>query len=411
MDLRDFVRAGDTIVVGQGAGEPCALTERLVAQRHALGDVTVFLGSMFSDTFAAEHADALKFVGIGGIGTNAKLAREGALDILPCHLSALPGLIESGRLPVDVVLAQVSLPRADGRHSLGLVGDYLPAAIARARVVLAEVNDQVPRTLGDGSVAPEDLHAAITVSRPPVTVPPSGIGPVEERIGDLVAGLVPDGAVVQLGIGALAQAIGLALRGKRDLGVHSGSVGDWLVDLVDAGAVTNRLKPVDRGVTVTGHILGSRRLYDFADDNEALQLRPVSHTHGASVLARFERLFAINSAVEVDLTGQINAETLGGRHIGAVAGQVDYVRAAMSSPEGRSIIALPSTARGGEVSRIVARLADSVTTTPRSDADLVVTEHGVADLRGVPIRERARRLATLADPAFRSALRAAAVAC
>lgn len=404
IDLRDFVRPGDTILWGQGTGEPQTLTEALVEQRARLGGVSVFLGSMFSDTLKPEHADHLRFFGIGGIGRNAALARAGVLDVLPCHISSLPSLIESDRLPVDVVFVQLSPPGRDGRHSLGLAADYVRSAMTRARTVIAEVNDQVPRTLGEGWVQPSELAHVLHTSRPPVFVASSRPVPEEERIGSLVGALVPDGAVLQLGIGSVPHAIASMLTGKHDLGVHCGVVGDWIVDLMGSGAVNNSRKPIDTGITVTGTVFGTRRLYDFVHENPAIQLRPISYTHDVAVLRRLHELIAINTAVEVDLTGQVNAETLAGVHIGAVAGQVDFVRAAMASPGGRSIIALPSTARRGEVSRIVPKLADAVVTTPRSDADLVVTEHGVADLRGATLAERARRLIEIADPRFRAEL-------
>jgi acetyl-CoA hydrolase len=404
VDLREFVRPGDTILWGQGTGEPLTLTEALVEQRASLGGATVFLGSAFSTTLEPAHADHLRLVGIGGIGTNAPLFRAGALDILPCHISSVPRLIENGDLRVDVVFVQVSPADADGRFSLGLVADYMGAAIARARTVVAEVNDQIPRTYGDTLVGPDQIHHVVETSRPPLSLPPQPPKAVERAIAEHVAALVPDGGVLQLGLGSVSDAIAAALAVKRDLGVHSGMVGDWLVDLIEAGAVTNARKSLDRGVTITGALFGTRRLYDFAHENPELMLRPISYTHDVETLGRIERLVAINSAVEVDLTGQVNAETVAGRHVGAVGGQVDFMRGAMRAPEGRSVIALPATAKRGEISRIVGRLADAITTTPRSDVDFVVTEHGAANLRGAPLPERARRLAAIAGPAFRERL-------
>lgn len=404
LDLRDFIRSGDTVLWGQGTAEPRTLTEALVRQRVALGRVSVFLGATFTETLRPEHADHLRFVAIGGIGRNAALARAGVLDVLPCHLSSLPELITSGRLPVDVVFVQLSPVGPSGCHSLGLVADYVRVAMQQARTVIAEVNDQVPYTLGDSLLRPEELTHVVQTSRPPVFVPVRPVSAAAVHIGELVAGFVPDGAVVQLGVGGIASAVGASLLSKRELGVHCGIVGDWLVDLHAAGAVTNARKAVDRGVSVTGAISGTRRLYDFVDNNPAVELRAATYTHDPAVLARLTGLVSINSAVEVDLTGQVNAETVAGSHVGAVGGQVDFVRAANSSPGGRSIIALESTARRGQVSRIVERLGDGVVTTPRSDVDLIVTEHGVADLRGVPLAERARRLIAIADPRFRSGL-------
>jgi acetyl-CoA hydrolase len=405
LDLTQFIRPGDSILWGQGTGEPQTLTEALVAQRARLGTVSVFLGATFSDTLKVEHADHLHMVSIGGLGANAPLARAGALDVLPCHISSVPRLICEGDLPVDVVLVQVSPVGNDGCHSLGLVADYVRPAMDQARFVLAEVNDRVPHTLGEASVDPAELDYVIHTSRPPVFVESRPASRSEERIGKLVDALIPERAVLQLGIGSVPNAVAGGLRHRRDLAVHGGVVGDWIIGLTESGAVTNAQKPIDTGITVTGTVFGTRRLYDFVADNPAIQLRPISYTHDPATLRQLPRLVAINTALEVDVTGQVNAETVGGRHVGAVGGQVDFSRAAMASPGGHSIIALSSTARRGEVSRIVARLSDAVTTTPRSDADLVVTEHGVADLRGVPLSQRARRLIEIADPRFRDALR------
>ena len=405
IDLRTIVAPGDHILWGQGTGEPQTLTEALIAQRADLGGVNVFLGSSFSTTLKPEHADHIHFTGIGGIGGNAVLARAGVLDVIPCHISAVPRLIAAGELPVDVVFVQVAPAGPDGRHSLGLVSDYVAAAMARARVVVAEINDQVPRTRGE-SVNAADFDHAIRTSRSPVVVPTPALGVAERRIGELVAELVPERAVLQLGIGSVPGAVASGLAGRRDLAVHGGVIGDWIVDLMQSGVVTNVHKPIDTGITTTGAVFGSRRLYDYVDDNPAIQLRPISYTHNPQILVGLDRLIAVNGAVEVDLTGQVNAETLRGVHIGAVAGQVDFVRAALASSEGLSIIALRSSARGGEVTRIVSRLADGVVTTPRSDADVVITEHGVAHLRGVSLPERARRLIAIADPSVRDTLAA-----
>lgn len=406
LDLTQYIHAGDTVLVGQATSEPQTLTGLLVEQRAAFGGITVFLGAMFSDTFQPEHADHLDFTGIGGIGTNAVLARAGILDVVPSHVSMLPGLIESGRLPVDVVLLQVAPPDERGLHSLAMVGDYLPAAISRARTVIAEINDQLPRTCGPDAVDRSDIDVAIRTSRPAVTIPDRSAGPAEDAIAALIEPLVPDGAVLQLGVGGVPQAVAGRLVTKSDLSVHSGVVGDWIVDLQEAGVVTNARKPIDTGVTVTGGLFGTAKLFDFADSNPAIELRSIAYTHNPSVLRQLRGLIAINSAIEVDLSGQVNAEVVGGAYVGAVGGQVDFVRAAMASPGGRSIIALPSTARKGSASRIVAMLSDSPVTTARSDADLVVTDYGVADLRGLSLRRRAEVLIEVAHPDFREDLRA-----
>lgn len=406
LDLTDYIHGGDTVLVGQATSEPQTLTRWLVEQRADFGGITVFLGAMFSDTFQPEHADHLHFTGIGGIGTNAVLGRAGILDVVPSHVSMLPALIESGRLPVDVVLVQVAPPDERGLHSLATVGDYLPAAISRARTVIAEINDQLPRTCGPDAVNPSRIDVAIRTSRPAVTVPGRRAAPAEDAIAALIEPLVPDGAVLQLGVGGVPQAVAGRLLTKSDLSVHSGVVGDWIVDLQEAGVVTNARKPIDTGVTVTGGLFGTTTLFGFADDNPAIELRSISYTHNPAVLRQLPGLIAMNSAIEVDLSGQVNAEVVGGAYVGAVGGQVDFVRAAMASPGGRSIIALPSTARKGSASRIVAMLSENPVTTARSDADLFVTEYGVADVRGLSLRRRAEVLIEVAHPDFREDLRA-----
>jgi acetyl-CoA hydrolase len=235
-------------------------------------------------------------------------------------------------------------------------------------------------------------------------VPARDIGPVERAIAEHVARLVPDGATIELGIGLIPEAVTAALGGKRGLGVHSGAVGDGIAALMQAGIIDNRHKEIDAGVTVATMLMGTRRLYDYADRNDSIAIRSLRHTHDAVVLGNFRRFVAINSALEVDLTGQVNAETAQGRNIGLTGGQMDFVRAANRAPKGRSIIALPSTSRDRRYSRIVAHLADGVVTTPRADADCIVTEHGIAELRGRTLAERARAMIAIADPEFRSEL-------
>ena len=407
IDFAGLIRPGDTVVVGQASGEPTALAAALVNQRHALGPLRVFVGALFSRSFAPEATDGLAFSGYGAIGGAGALARAGRLDVVPAQYSRIPGLFADGILPAEVALLQLARD-GDGRLGLACNNDYSLAAARRARTVIAEVNDRAPFCFG--AEWPDDLEIALTVetSRPPAELAPALIGPVEERIAELVAGRIPDGAVIQTGIGAMPDAILSALAGHRDLGVHSGMLGDRIADLIEAGAVTNARKPFDAGITVGGSLFGTGRLFRFADRNPAVRLVPPAISHGVDVMARLPGFTAINSAVEVDLSGQVNAEVAGDRYVGAVGGQVDFVRAGNLAPGGRSIIALPATARDGAVSRIVASLDGRPVTSLRSDADLVVTEWGVAELKGRTLAERARRMIAIADPAFREDLARAA---
>ncbi len=405
LELARHIRRGDTVVWGQGTGEPLTLSQALVAQRHAIGPITLFLGPAFSETLRPEHADRLTFLSLSAIGTQRRLVDAGVLRLIPGQLSDVEYLFDSGILKSDVVFLQLSPPAAPGgEYSMGISNDYLKIAMRRARTVIAEVSDRVPWTYADAPLDMGRVDYIVRTSRPPLEHSTRAPSETDNRIARQVAALVPDGAVIQMGIGAMPSAILNALHGHRRLGLHSGMISDSVVDLIEAGAVTNETKPFDRGVNVAGTLLGTRRLYGFAHRNPALRLVPLSITHNVELLARIDGFISLNSAIEVDLSGQVNAEVAGGVYIGAVGGQVDYVRAARRSRGGKSIIALPATARGGKVSRIVAALSEPVVTTARSDVDIVATEYGAAHLRGISMEERARRLIAIAHPDFREAL-------
>ena len=316
-------------------------------------------------------------------------------------------MIEQGLIGCDVAFVQVSAPDRDGNHSFGLISDFVQAAVKKARVVVAEVNEQVPFTFGEAVLPAAQIDCAVRVSRLPVEVPAGKIGPNDLATARIVANYIENGAVLQVGIGAVPDAILRNLGDRRDLGVHSGMIGDGLVDLVEAGVVTNALKPIDPGVSITGALIGTRRLYGFVNRNPKIGMRSSAYTHDASVLARLPKLVTINSAVEVDLTGQVNAEQSGAHYLGGTGGQVDFVRAGLRSAGGRSIIALPATARDGKVSRITASLSGPVTTA-RSDVDVIVTEFGAAELKGQTLAERTRRLVAIAHPDFQEELNRAA---
>lgn len=403
LDLKGMVRPGDRIVWGQATGEPQTLTEALVRQREELGNVSVFIASCFSGTLQPEHADCIRIHAFGAIGSSGPLAKAGVLEIVPCHVGQIAAYIREGRIGCDVALVQVSPPGPDGCFSFGLIHDYMPAAVDVARVVIAEVNDQVPWTYGARSLGAEDIDFIVPSSRPVLEVGAARVCPLEQAVAGHASRLIEDGSVLQVGIGGIPDAILQSIKDRKDLGFHSGMAGDALVDLVESGALTNARKPIDRGVSVTGALIGTRRLYDFAHRNPTLMMRESAYTHGEAVLARLDKLVSINSAIEVDVTGQVNAEVAGPSYIGATGGQVDFVRAGHRSPGGRSIIAFASTAKGDEISRIRVRLGGPVTTA-RSDVDVVITEQGAADLRAQPIRERVRRLIAIAHPKFRENL-------
>lgn len=406
IDLARHVRPGDTITWGQACAEPTTLVEALVAQADAIGDLRCFVGIPAASALTVDTVpDGLAVHSYCGAGTNAALHAADRLDIWPVHYSTLPGLLSGGALHADVVLVQVSPPDERGRHSLGLGDDYFSAAIDTARVVIAEVNDQVPFTLGARTLTADRITAAVHVSRTPGQVPTPSVGEDARAVARRVAELVPDGATLQFGIGALPEAVLAELFGHRDLGIHSGIVNDTAMRLVEAGVANGSRKSLDTGVAVAGLLGGTTELFRWAHRNPAVELRATAYTHDPAVLAASYRLVAVNAAIEVDLTGQVNAELAGGRYVGAVGGAVDFLRGAARSAGGVPVVALPATARGrtGPVQRIVDRLSGPVST-PRSEQIVVVTEHGVADLRGASLTERVERMIAVADPAHRAEL-------
>jgi acyl-CoA hydrolase len=341
---------------GQACAEPQTLVEALVAQRADLGGVGCFLGSSYSGIVKPEHADKLRLSSYCGIGTNRALADAGALEC-------------------DVLFVQVSPPNARGEYSLGLAADYLVPAIDVCRAIVAEVNEQVPWTHAERLLKGDDFDLRVESSRPPATPPARPFGELELAIARNAASFVPDGAVLEFGIGSLPDAVCGALLRHEGLRVHSGSVGDGVVELLERRIVSR----VDCAM-----LIGSRKLFEFARDNERMRLHSSEYTHNPEVLAQQPRFVAINSAVEVDLTGQVNGELAGRSYVGAVGGALDFVRAANQSAGGVAITVLPG-------SRIVESLSGPISV-PRSEAGVVVTENGAADLRGCSLRERERRL-------------------
>lgn len=396
------IRAGDRVMVGQATAEPATLLRRLLEEARAGGlpAFRLFLGPVYSDALEGGVPDSVTVESYGAIGRTARLARAGRLEVFPLHISELQRAVVSGALPVDVVLMPLRPALSGAGWNLGNARDYVHDAARRARVVLGELQPRQPRTCG-GDVDDITVAALVRAEAPPVEVIAPAPDAIARRIAARVAALAPDGAVLQTGVGTIPAAVCAALGDHRDIGCHSGAVTDGIVDLAERGVLTNARKERDPGVSVGGVLLGSRRLFDFADRNPVFRLAGHGETHALRALAGLSNMFAVNSALEVDLTGQVGAEVADGRYVGAVGGQVDFVRGAMASPGGRSVIALPSvTARGD--SRIVLRTG--IVTCGRADADTIVTEHGVAELRGRSLTDRARRMIAIAAPEHREAL-------
>ena len=405
------IASGARVYVHGAAATPSVLLDALVARAPELTDVTLVHlhaegpGPHLAPEMAGHFRHRALF-----IGPNARTAvNEGRADYVPVFLSDVPRLFTSGALRLDAVLVNATPPDAHGFCSLGTSVEAMHSAIASARTVIVQFNRAMPRTLGESFIDVKQIDLAVEVDIPPYEHPVGIPGPVERRIGEIIADLVADGATIQLGIGGIPAATAMALLDKRDLGVHTEMFTDPVVDLVEAGVITGTRKERNRGKIVAAFMMGSKRLYRFVHDNPMVEMRAVDFTNDTQVIRSFSRMTAINSAIEVDLTGQVVADSIGGRLYSGVGGQMDFIRGAALASEGRAIIALPSTAAGGGVSRIVGRLTQGggVVTT-RAHVRTVVTEHGVAELFGLSLRERAQQLIAVADPAFRDELRAEA---
>ncbi|HET7636731.1 MAG TPA: acetyl-CoA hydrolase/transferase C-terminal domain-containing protein [Candidatus Limnocylindria bacterium] len=405
------VRSGDQLFLQGGAATPTALLEALVARGEELQDVRIihFHTEGPAPHLAPEMAGHFRHKALF-IGANARAAvNEGRADYIPIFLSDVPSLFASDTLRLDAVLINVTPPDRHGYCSLGTSVDATLAAVHNATTVIAQLNRCVPRTLGDTFVHVDEIDYGVELERPLHEHAEGAIGENERRIGDLVAELVPDGATLQLGIGSIPSAVTQGLRGKRDLGIHSELFTDAVLDLVECGAVTGARKEVNRGKMVATFLMGTRRLYDFVDDNPLVELRPVDYTNDTAVIRRFSRMVAINSALQIDLTGQVSADSIGPRFYSGVGGQMDFIRGAALAPDGRAIIALPATAAGGKLSRIVPFLTEGAgVVTTRAHVRTVVTEFGVAELHGRTVGERARALIEISDPRFRDELAVAA---
>jgi 4-hydroxybutyrate CoA-transferase len=400
----EVVKSGDRVVFAHACGEPLALVDALVARAPELRDVEiVHMVAMGKGEYAKpEYADSFfhNSVFVGASTRDAVHNCRG--DYTPTFFHEIPDLFLKGYLPVDVVLVQLSPPDKHGWCSFGISVDYTKPATSVAKTVVALVNPNMPRTHGDSFIHVSDIDIIVEGDAPIIELQPPKIGPVEEAIGKHIAGLVEDGSCLQLGIGGIPDAVLLFLHEKNDLGIHTEMFSEGVVDLYNEGVVTNARKTLHRDKMVANFLMGTRRLYDFVDDNPAVNMFPVSYVNDPFVIAQNDDVVAINSAIQVDLMGQVVADTMGPMQFTGIGGQVDFVRGAARSKGGKAIIALPSTAKKGAVSRIAARISDgAAVTTMRADVDYVVTEHGIAHLKGKGLRERAFALLDIADPAFR----------
>jgi 4-hydroxybutyrate CoA-transferase len=401
------VRSGDRVWIQSGCGTPSPLVNALVARAPALRNVEIVhmktLGD--ADYTKPEYAGIFRHRGLF-LGDNVREAViAGRADYTPIFLAEIEGLFFSGALPLDVVLMQVSPPDDHGYVTLGTTVDCTLNAVRCARTVIAEVNERMPRTHGETAIHVSRISAIVETSRPLLELHPEHFTEMHRKVAENVASLIPDGATLQTGIGGIPDAVLACLGDKRDLGIHSELVGDGVIDLMESGVLNGERKSLHRGKAVISFVLGSQRLIDYVRDNPTFEFRPICYTNDPFVVAQNDRMVAINAALQVDLTGQVCSDSLGVKPYSGFGGQVDFIRGAARSKGGVPIIALPSTARNGTISRIAMVLDPGAgVVTSRADVHYIVTEHGIAYLHGKTLRERAEALIAIADPRFRGEL-------
>jgi len=403
----EAVRSGDRVWIQSGCGTPSVLVDQLVARAPHLRDVEIIHMMTLGNAryTRPEYEGHFRHRGLF-LGPNVRDAvAAGRADYTPIFLSEIEGLFESGALPLDVVLMQVSPPDVHGFVTLGTTVDCTLTTVRLARTVIAEVNPQMPRTHGETAIHISHLTAVVESDRPLLELHTEPFNEMHMRVARNVASLIPDGATLQTGIGGISEAVLHCLDDKRNLGIHTEMCPDGVVDLMESGVMNGEGKSIHRGKAVVAFVLGTKRLFDFIHDNPCFEFRPIKYTNDPFVVAQNERMVAINGALQVDLTGQVCADSLGTRPYSGFGGQIDFIRGAARSKGGIPIIALPSTAMHGDVSRIVPMLEPGAgVVTSRGDVHYVVTEHGIAYLHGKTLRERAQALIAIADPRFQQEL-------
>jgi acyl-CoA hydrolase/RimJ/RimL family protein N-acetyltransferase len=401
------IRPGSRIFIGTGCAMPQELVNALAARGPQLADCEIvhlltFGAAPYAQKQLAEHFRVNTFF----IAENVRdIIQEGLGDYTPIFLSDIPRLFSSGQLPLDVALIHVTPPDERGMVSLGISVDIVKSAAENASLVIAQVNPQMPFTHGDSCIPVYDLDVLVPVDTPLIEVPTPKPDEVTRQIGENIAALVDDGATLELGIGRIPHAVLESLRGKKDLGIHTEMCTDGIVDMASSEVINGARKTLDRGKIVVSFCMGTDRLYDFIDDNPVMAFHPTEYVNDPHVISRQHSMVAINVALEIDLTGQVCADSLGTRFFSGIGGQVDFNRGAARARDGKAIIALPSTAKGGQISRIVSRLSPGAgVVTTRGDVHYVVTEHGVAYLHGKSVQERALALISIAHPDYRAKL-------
>ena len=408
-----LIQSGDTVVLAHAVAEPKALVDAMVANKNLYKDITVsHMVTLGKGEYAKpENSDVFRYEGWFTSPSVRNSIAEGHGDFIPVFFHEIPSLIRRDMLHVDVMMVTVTPPDEHGYCNVGVSSDYTMQSIKSARVVLAEVNDQVPTVFGNAYVHVDEIDAMVEFSRPLPEVKPAVIGPVEEAIGKNCASLINDGDTLQLGIGAIPDAVLAQLGEKKNLGIHSEMIADGVVDLFEKGAIDCSQKGIDEGKIVVTFLMGTKKLYDWCDKNPMVELREVDYVNHPMTVCNLKNLVCINACVQVDFMGQIVSECIGTKQISGVGGQVDFIRGASMSKDGKAkaIIAMPSVTvkkDGSMVSKVVPFIDHgAAVTTSRCDADYVVTEYGIAKLKGTNLKDRARQLINIAHPDFREELK------
>lgn len=401
------IKSGDRVVFGHACGEPQILIQAMMDNADSYRDVEiVHMVAMGKGQYAKQEMQKnFRHNGLFLGTTTREAVVEDRADYTPCFFFEVPRLFKQNILPVDVALIQVSKPDNNGNCTLGVSCDYTKAAVENAKLVIAQVNELMPTVFGDCVVNIDDIDFVVEKSEPLIELPRPRIGDIEKQIGKYCASLVEDGSTLQLGIGGIPDGVLTFLKDKNDLGIHSEMFSDGVLDLVNSGNITNKKKTLHKDKFIATFLMGSQKLYDFVDNNPAVELHPVDYVNNPCIIMQNYNMVSINSAIQVDLMGQVVAETIGSKQFSGTGGQVDFIRGTSFAPNGKSIIALPSTAAKGKISRIVPMIDEgSAVTTSRNDVHYIITEYGIADLRGKTLRERTRSLINISHPDFRDEL-------